>query len=47
MEEERNAKKSRSLKPCKSPLPKKTNCNKNQENSNFLFTDKNDDSDSY
>ena len=47
MEEEYNVEKSRSLKSCNSPLQKKKTCNKNQEKSNFLFTDKNDDIDSY
>ena len=43
MEEEYNVEKS--LKSCKSPSQKKKSCNKNQEKSNFLFTDKNDDID--
>ena len=44
MEQEYNVEKSRSLK---SLLQKKKTYNKNQEKGNFLFTDKNDDIDSY
>ena len=47
MEEEYNVEKSRSLKSCNSLLQKKKTFNKNQEKSNFLFTDKNDHIDSY
>ena len=39
--------KSRSLKSCKARLQKKKKCDNNQEKSNFLFTDRNDDIDSY
>ena len=43
VEEEYNVEKS--LQSCKTPLQKKKSCNKNQEKSNFLFTDKKDDTD--
>ena len=47
MEHEYNIEKSRSLNSCKSPLQKRKNCKKNRKKGNFLFTDENDDIDSY
>ena len=44
---EYNVKKSKTLKPCTASLQKKSNYNKNQEKSNFHFTDKNYNIDSY
>ena len=43
MKDEYSIEKSRSLKSCKATLQKNKNCNKNQEISNFLFTDRNED----
>ena len=43
MKDEYSIEKSRSLKSCKATLQKNKNCNKNQEISNFLFTDRNKD----
>ena len=45
MKNKNNVAKSRSLKSYKATLQKK--CNKDQEKRNFLFTDRNDDIDSY
>ena len=42
-----NAKKSKTQKSCKQSLQKQNNYHKNQEKSNFCFTDKNYNIDSY
>ena len=42
-----HVKKSKTPKSCKASLQKKNNYNKNQERSNFHFTDKKYNSDSY
>ena len=47
VEDEYNVKKSKTLKSWKALLQKKKNHNKNQEKSNFRFTDKNRNIDSY
>ena len=47
MEHEYNIEKSRSLNSCKSPLQKKEKLQKEPKKGNFLFTDENDDIDSY
>ena len=46
VKDEYTVEKSRSLKSCKATLSKKKAFNKNKK-SNFLFTDRNDDIDSY
>ena len=47
MEDEYNVKKSKTLKSCKASLQKRKTYNKNQEESNFRFTDKNYNIDCY